>query len=40
MKKLINKYQVGGWFPIGYDNNIYRPTYGTMLPEVRVVARR
>jgi hypothetical protein len=40
MKKLINKYQVGGWFPIGYDNNIYRPTYGTMLPEVRVVAER
>ena len=39
MKKLINKYQVGGWFPIGYNNNIYRPTYGTMLPEVKVVAK-
>lgn len=36
MKKLINKYQNGGWFPIGYDNNIYRPTYGTMLPEVKI----
>lgn len=39
MKKLINKYQVGGWFPIGYDNNIYQPTYGTMLPEVKVIAK-
>lgn len=39
MKKLIDKYQIGGWFPIGYDNNIYRPTYGTMLPEVKVVAK-
>ena len=39
MKKLISKYQIGGWFPIGYDNNIYRPTYGIMLPEVRVVAK-
>jgi hypothetical protein len=39
MKKLINKYQLGGWFPIGYDNTIYRPTYGTLLPEVRVVAK-
>lgn len=39
MKKLIKKHQVGGWFPIGYDNNIYRPTYGTMLPEVKVTAK-
>lgn len=39
MKKLINKYQIGGWFPIGYDNNIYQPTYGTMLPEVKVIAK-
>ena len=38
MKKLINKYQVGGWFPIGYDNNIYQSKIG-ILPEVTVTAK-
>lgn len=38
MKKLINKYQVGGWFPIGYDDNVYRASY--TLPEIKIQSNR
>lgn len=47
MKKLIKKYQYGGaterFFGIAApevtDNTVYQPTYGTLLPEVRVMPR-
>ena len=50
MKKHYNSFAEGGSpddppesflsVPLGYDNTVYRPTYGTMLPEVRVTAER